>query len=380
LIFIPIPIDFAKVAMENVRRIALSALVPAFLCLAATAWGQVTSPPSSVAAAPAQASVAHASAAVAAVKRVQVLGAKDAVEIEIESSNRLVPQTQVLSGPDRLVMDFPNAAPGAQLRNQTVNRGEVKDVRVGLFHTNPPVTRVVLDLKSAQPYQIFPNGKTLIIKFGGKPLSRDAAEGVDDFPPLPPTRPGLLTTNYTASAERVGIPAAPPPVLDVTFRNGLLTIKSTKASLSEILFAVHQRTGADVTLSAGAEQEKVAADIGPGPAPQVLTTLLNGSKFNYLILSSAKDPNSLDRVILSPKAEGAITPLPPMANDDQAEDTPPPAPPMPRRAEPVADVPQASPDAPPGSAPPTNLGPPHGVQPPPAAPPSTPPSDDSTPD
>src|ERR1700732_4888455 len=67
------------------------------------------------------------------VRRVHVLpSGNGAVEIEIEASDRLVPQTQVLTGPDRLVVDFPNAVPGAGLRNQSVNRGDVKDVRIGL--------------------------------------------------------------------------------------------------------------------------------------------------------------------------------------------------------------------------------------------------------
>ena len=79
----------------------------------------------------------------ASVRQVHVLGSKDAVEIEIEASDRILPETRVLTGPDRLVVDFPNAVPGNQLRSQSVNRGEVKDVRVGLFQSKPPVTRVV---------------------------------------------------------------------------------------------------------------------------------------------------------------------------------------------------------------------------------------------
>ncbi|HEY4902114.1 MAG TPA: AMIN domain-containing protein [Candidatus Sulfotelmatobacter sp.] len=323
-----------------------------------------------------------------AVKRVQVLGGKSAIEIEVEGSERLVPQTRVLTGPDRLVIDFPNASPSAQLRSQSVNRGEVKDVRVGLFQTTPPVTRLVVDLKSPQSFQIFPNGKTIIIKVNGKDKDKDqnleknsAAQGVDDFPE-PVTRPGLLTTNYAAGAGNIRAAAA-EPVLDVTFRNGLLSIKSTKASLSEILFAVHQRTGADVTLSAGAEQEKVAADIGPAPAPEVLTRLLNGSKFNYLILSSVNDPHVLDKVILSPKAEGAITPLPPMPNSDDMSDDGPPPPPMPQRPEPRGENSPQVENAPPTNQSPSNIPQmnpslPHAVPPPAGQVPSTPPPDDNS--
>jgi AMIN domain-containing protein len=379
--------------MDNVRQIGISAIVSAGLSLAAVA-GQTAPTPVTVSTPQAASAVpspvvrtsatAPSTSSSAAVKRVQVLGGKSAVEIEIEGSERLVPQTQVLTGPDRLVIDFPNTALATETRSQSVNRGEVKDFRVGLFHAAPPVTRVVVDLKSPQSFQIFPQGKTVIIKVNSKSQNSNAAQGVEDFPAEPVTRPGLVTTNYTAGSAHVStMPlAAPPqapsaPLLDVTFRNGMLTIRSTSASLSEILYAVHQRTGADVTLSAGAEQEKVAADIGPAPAPDVLTRLLNGSKFNYMIVSSASDPRVLDKVILSPKAVGAITPLPPMTPSSDFDDDAPTPPPVPQRAEPLGEN-GAVTNAPPTNMPPqSNPNMPHPPQPPPGQVPSTPPPDDN---
>ena len=101
---------------------------------------------------------------------------------------------------------------------------------------------------------------------------------------------------------------------------------------------MHQRTGAEVAISAGAELEQVVADIGPAPAPEVLAQLLNGSKFNFLILSSANDPRMLDRVILSPRGDGAITPLSSTQSNDDADDEPPP----------VAVQSNPPPDVPPG--------------------------------
>jgi hypothetical protein len=257
------------------------------------------------------------------VRRVHVLDSKNAVEIEVEASDRLVPQTRVLTGPDRLVVDFPDALPGNAVRNQVINRGEVKSVRVGLFQSSPPVTRVVLDLKTAQSFQVFPYGRTVIIKVTGSAnvasVAPSAPVEVDDFPPV--TRPGLVAASYTAGAERVQTPAKSP--LEVTFRNGLLTIRANRASLSEILFAVHQRTGAEVAVAAGAEGEQVVADYGPGPAPEILARLLNGSRFNFLILSSPDNPQKLDRVILSVRGDGAVMPLPQMQRAEEVEPEPP---------------------------------------------------------
>jgi hypothetical protein len=254
------------------------------------------------------------------VRRVQVLGGKDAVEIEVEASERIVPETQVLTGPDRLVVDFPNATPGSALRSQSVFRGQVKDVRVGLFQSKPPITRIVLDLKSAQNYQVFP-GRTVIIK-----IMNDADPSAVASNYAAPARPGLVAANYVTGAEPVHITPVNVKPLEVTYRGGLLSVHSNKATLSEVLYAVQQQTGADIAIAAGAEQERIVVDLGPAPAQEVVAGLLKGSKFNFLIVNSTEDPRKLDRVILSPRAEGTAADAPPPAvtqNDDAAEDEPP---------------------------------------------------------
>jgi hypothetical protein len=261
------------------------------------------------------------------VRQVRVLGSKDVVEIEVQASNSIVPQSQVLTGPDRLVVDFPNTVPGNEVRSQSVNRGEVKDVRVGRFQANPPITRVVLDLRSAQSYEIFPYGRTVMIKVLGNSAGVQSAS-IQEVGQSQSSRASLLPANYTASRERM--PAIKP--LEVTFHDGLLTIHAAKATLSEVLYQVQQRTGADITTPAGTEQERVVADLGPGPAQEVLAHLLKGSRFNFLILNAANDPRHLDRVILTPRVEGPATsvPLPPTPASDEAdsdqEQVPPPPP------------------------------------------------------
>jgi hypothetical protein len=291
------------------------------------------------------------------IRRVQVLRSRNQVEIEIEASDRIVPHVNVLTGPDRLVVDFVNAVPGAQLRSQAVNRGEVKSLRVGLFSADPPVTRVVMDLNGPQPYQVFPSGRTVIVKVGGN-------DGAETAGVRPASGPVLVNTNYPTQTAHLSVPVEPArPQLEVTFQNGLLSISSDKANLSEVLFAVHQRTGAEIAIPAGAEQEKVVAELGPAPAPEVLSHLLNGSKFNFLILSSSTDPRSLDRVILSPRPEGPMPPPRPqvrsVADDDdeavvQPRDAQPKiAPPPVRPAPPVENPSPSDHPAPPASAPET---------------------------
>jgi hypothetical protein len=271
------------------------------------------------------------------VRRVQVLGNRKPIEIEIEGSQSLVPEAQVLTGPDRLVVDFANVVPAAHLHKQTLNRADVKSVRVGLFVAKPPVTRVVFYLNGPQPYQVFPSGRTVMIKIGsvGAQAAANSSSG-----------PRLVNTNYPAQSATI-TPPPPPPALIVSFQAGMLTITANKTNLSEVLFAVHQHTGAQISIPAGAEQEQVVAQIGPGPAPEVLSHLLNGSKFNFLILSSAGNPATLDRVILSARTDGSSPANQPLqqvveAGDDLEPEvpnrTPPPAPNPGNPANPPSDT------------------------------------------
>jgi hypothetical protein len=277
------------------------------------------------------------------------LNGKETVEIEVEASDRIVPQTQVLSGPDRLVVDFPNSIPGNQLHSQSVDRGDVKSVRVGLYQSKPPVTRLVVDLKSARSYQIFPSGRTVMIKvMGGASAADDSSEAN-----VPATRAALVAATYTTKREAVQVANAPRTPLEVTFRNGLLSIVANKATLSEVLHAVQQRTGADIAIPAGAEQEHVVAELGPGSAPEVLARLLNGSNFNFLILSAPDNPGHVERVVLSPRDSGEMS-LAPMQSTEQAPDEDAPA------EQPASDV--AAVPAPPNPQDPQN-----GPQGPPSA-------------
>ncbi len=291
-------------------RLAVTALL--VLVAAIRSWG-IGAPrrPSIRFAAPAHSSPAHN-----AVRQIKILGNKDSVEIEIETSDPITPQTQLLTGPDRLVLDFPNAVPGDDLRSQSIYVGEVKDIRAGLFRSAPPTTRLVVDLDGPESYQVFPTGRTVMIKLTtgsswGTPVAADKWRE-------PAVQPPVVAT--AANIQPSAPPEPPQPSLDVKFVNGLLMIKADRVTLGEILRAVHERTGAEVSPASGADQEKVVSNIGPGPAQEVLAHLLNGSKFNFLILNAAGDPNKLDRVILTLRTEAGATPLPPIPIADPSPD------------------------------------------------------------
>ena len=69
-----------------------------------------------------------------------------------------------------------------------------------------------------------------------------------------------------------------------------------------MLYEIHRRTGADIVIPAGAEHERVVVDMGPAPGKEVMASLLNGSRFNYIISGSDRDPGGFRNVLLSLKS------------------------------------------------------------------------------
>jgi hypothetical protein len=156
-------------------------------------------------------------------------------------------------------------------------------------------------------------------------------------------------------AEAVPTPALPPATLEqspptpprVNFQNGQLTIDATNSTLSQVLRAVQSRTGASIDIPAGAGSERVVAQLGPGQPRDVLNTLLNGSRFDYVILGvTGGNPGAVQKVILTPRLGGATTtaqgstPQQPMPDEESQGD----------EAVPVADTAEneyQNPDQPP---------------------------------
>lgn len=238
------------------------------------------------------------SAGPAQVRRVAVLKTSGATEIEIEISQRVAPEVQAVTGPDRLVIDFPQALPGPQLRAIAVNQGEVKGVRFGLLSARPPVTRVVLDLKSPQAYQVFPSTRSVIVKL---PDPSSAAA-------VPPPPPQAEEPASTVPEPEPPAPQPAPKKVDIAVEGGLLSLNSNKASLAEVLDELRKQTGAEIVVPAGAEREEVAVSLGPAAPRDVIAQLLNGSRYNFIIVGAHNDASKVERLILTPKTGGGVVP------------------------------------------------------------------------
>ncbi|MGH9515454.1 MAG: AMIN domain-containing protein [Terriglobales bacterium] len=243
---------------------------------------------------------------------------QDPIQLQVQTSIPVVPQAQVISGPERLIIDVPSAVPGPALRALTVNRNDVKRIRVGLFSTLPPVTRIVFDLNSPVTYRIDPissgfkvtllSGKSHVTQINPGPVKQAEANPQDDTDSQPTVGWVLqrVASNRTSNPLRAPVvktivanAAAPVKGVSVRFTKGQLEIHAHDATLSEVLFQIQKHTGAEIAIPAGTEQERVFVDAGPAPASQVLGELLNGSSLNFVVVGSESDPNALRSVILS---------------------------------------------------------------------------------
>jgi AMIN domain len=136
---------------------------------------------------------------VATIRHIRVNGDDHDLDVEITATKPISPQTQIVTNPDRLVVDLPEARPDRGLQKIAINRGKLKDVRVGLLRANPPITRVVLDLMAPTEYRVSPRANTIVVKLGKEPAP--AATPTATTEPSADARP----------AETTSAVSTPPP-------------------------------------------------------------------------------------------------------------------------------------------------------------------------
>ncbi len=124
--------------------------------------------------------------------------------------------------------------------------------------------------------------------------------------PQPPPLPPPLPSGPQGPVPQVPLDAIAPVAPQVTYQDGLLTIVAPNSTLADILRGVRKHTSAEIEIPATAS-ERVVTRLGPGPAREVMAELLNGSRFNYILLGSPEDANALVRVVLVAKT-GPDTP------------------------------------------------------------------------
>jgi hypothetical protein len=141
----------------------------------------------------------------------------------------------------------------------------------------------------------------------GTPCAADGEAPAQGSPISCVTGDGVQVTAAStpaASAETLPLtpeqrPAAAPLV---TYIDGKLSVTAKNSTLGDILRAISAKTGASIDIPAGAN-ERVVSQLGPAPPRDVMTALLNGSHFNYVMVGTEANPNAVVHVILTSKTD-----------------------------------------------------------------------------
>ncbi len=141
----------------------------------------------------------------------------------------------------------------------------------------PPQTEAASQLKPTQPKP--------------KKSKKTAKAQKPQLPPLP--------SGPTGPVQQVPLDSMAPVPPQVSYQNSQLTIVAPNSTLGDILRAVRKQTGAEIEIPPATE--RVVTHLGPGPAREVMAELLNGSRFNYVLLGSPADNSVLTRIVLVAK-------------------------------------------------------------------------------
>ena len=121
------------------------------------------------------------------------------------------------------------------------------------------------------------------------------------------SRPLTISVPKPKNATTVDPPQEAASFVQVTSDGNQLMIQAKDCALSEILDAVRAKTGANIDVSGGAA-EHMTVNIGPGPARQVISSLLGWTDFDYVIQGSDVDAVTVQRIMLFPKTKSTSTP------------------------------------------------------------------------
>ena len=124
--------------------------------------------------------------------------------------------------------------------------------------------------------------------------------------------PIACVTGDGVQVTEASTPAATPDTLTpeqrpasapiVTYIDGKLAVTAKNSTLGDVLRAISAKTGASIDIPEAAN-ERVVSQLGPASTREVMTALLNGSHFNYVMVGSENNPNAVAHVILTAKTD-----------------------------------------------------------------------------
>lgn len=98
------------------------------------------------------------------ISSITVARANDGMSIEVSGTSAITAKTMKLANPSRIVLDIPNSVLEGHTRQIAVNSGDVKSIRAARFQSDPPTTRIVVDVAAMHDFDLVPAGNKLLLK------------------------------------------------------------------------------------------------------------------------------------------------------------------------------------------------------------------------
>jgi hypothetical protein len=125
--------------------------------------------------------------------------------------------------------------------------------------------------------------------------------------PSQSSRQPSATSPQSDNAPQSSQPAPPAPIAQL--KNGELFIQANGQDLASVIDAIRSATGISVEMPAESQPEPVFLSMGPASTKDALIALIEGSKYNYIIVGSEKDPQLVKRLILSERTSSGSASL-----------------------------------------------------------------------
>lgn len=121
-------------------------------------------------------------------------------------------------------------------------------------------------------------------------------------------RPDQDTQGPSTTSPAQNEPPPQPPIAQNT--GGQLVIHANGQDFASVLRAIGNASGIDIEMPAESGADPVFLDVGPVSAKEAIIALMDGTKYNYVIMGSRSDPGVVTRLILSERSSvSAVAPL-----------------------------------------------------------------------
>jgi len=106
--------------------------------------------------------------------------------------------------------------------------------------------------------------------------------------------PGVATPSESSSNSQA-----------VTCNGNQLKVSANDSTLASVLTEIQKCTGVKIDMPEGAAASRVFDNLGPGPAGEVLASLLTSTGYDYIIGFSQADPAKVEKVLLMARQDDA---------------------------------------------------------------------------